>query len=667
MFSKEIIIKDPHGLHTRIAAMMVNKASELMNKYKVNLYVQKPPYKDPLGISMLALISLKVRQNESIIISCKDHETGKKAVIELCNYIENAININTLSMNQIDAFIEETKIANEQILENLPIGILVIDADCNITSINKYALSFLEGSYEDVIGKPITEFISSSELPKILRTGEKQYGLMHYINNKIAMVNRSPIYSGDKIIAAVAVYQDVSDLIGMKELNEKFKKILETSHDLICFVDEFGKISYVNPAYKNYFALESENIIGKELKELSPKGYRMKVLKSRNKVENVLHTKYGVDIVTSIEPIFIDGNFKGVISTSKPINEIKELLHKLEKSEEELEYYKDEFMRQNQLNSSFKDIIGSSSSLKDVLQICSKASLSTSTVLIRGESGTGKELIAKAIHYNSDRKSKPFIRVNCAAIPETLLESELFGYEKGAFTGANKSKPGKFALADGGTLFLDEIGDMPTSMQVKLLRALQEREIEALGGLAPQKIDVRVIAATNKDLETMLKEETFREDLYYRLNVITITLPPLRHRQEDISALTEHFISKFNVRLGKNIKGIDRKSLKLLQEYNWPGNVRELENIIERALNLCDGTIIIEKDLPSYINSIQEPSHELIRTVEGDLLPFEEYEKALIKIAMEKYKSYNKAGKMLGLTHRTISLKCKKYDINIKN
>ncbi|WP_040210127.1 sigma 54-interacting transcriptional regulator [Clostridium polynesiense] len=667
MFSKEVIIKDPHGLHTRIAAMIVNKASELISKYKVNLFIHKPPYKDPLGISMLALISLKVRQNESIIISCREGENGKDGVLELCSYIESHINSNTQSMKEIDAFIEETKIANEQILDNLPIGILVIDTDCNITSINKYALSFLEVKYEEVIGKPVLQFMSSSDLPEILKSGEKHYGLMHYINDKIAMVSRSPIYSGDKIIAAVAVYQDVSDLIGMKELNEKFRKLLETSHDLICFVDEYGDITYINSSYKTYFSLNYDDVVGKNLSDISPKGYRMKALKSKKKLENVLHTKYGVDIVTSVEPIFIDGNFKGVISTSKPINEIKEILSKLEKSEEELKYYKDEFIRHNQLNSSFRDIIGSSGTLKSVLSMCLKASQSTSTVLITGESGTGKELIAKAIHNNSDRKDKPFIKVNSAAIPESLLESELFGYEKGAFTGANKSKPGKFALAHGGTLFLDEIGDMPVSMQVKLLRALQEREIEALGGLKPQKIDVRVIAATNKDLEAMLREESFREDLYYRLNVLSINLPPLRRRQEDISALTEHFINKFNAKLGKSIKGIDIKSLKLLQDYSWPGNVRELENIIERALNLCEGETITEKDLPSYINSIHDHNEDLIKTVDGELLPFEEYEKAIIKAAMEKYKSYNRAGKALGLTHRTISLKCAKYNIQVNN
>lgn len=295
----------------------------------------------------------------------------------------------------------------------------------------------------------------------------------------------------------------------------------------------------------------------------------------------------------------------------------------------------------------------------------SKASETISTVLIRGESGTGKELIAKAIHSNSDRSNKPFVKVNCASIPENLLESELFGHEKGAFTGAIQSKPGKFAIADTGTIFLDEIGDMPVSMQVKLLRVLQEREIESVGGITSRKIDVRVIAATNRDLEKMIKDGSFREDLYYRLNVLSINPPPLRDRKEDIPDLVEHFINKLNKKLNKTILGIKQDALDLLIDYSWPGNIRELENIMERAINLCDGDYIDSSYMPSYLKPTKQKNFNLDIDLDN-ILPFEEYEKQIISAAMKKYKSFNKAGKALGLTHRTISLKCKKYNINIK-
>lgn len=667
MYSKEIFIKDSNGLHTRVSAMLVNKASLIKSKYKVNLYIQKKPYTDWLGISMLALLSLRVQANESILIGCRENnENGKQAIQELINYIEEYINEGSPLMNQIDAFIEESKIANDQILENVPIGVLVIDLDNNIISINEYALNLIGKNYDEVIGKNVNEMIPTSELPQVMEWKVRQFGQIQHVNNKITMANRSPIFTNNKVIGAVSVFQDVSELVGMKELNEKLNKILETSHDIICFVDEYGKISYVNPAYRKHFAGSSENV-GKSIFAISPDGYRAKAYKNREKIENVLHTKEGIDIITTIDPLFIDGEFKGIISTSKPVNEIKEILNQLRKSEEELNYYKEELIRHTTLKSSFKDIIGASRSLKDILYMCDKASNSTSTVLIRGESGTGKELIAKAIHNNSDRKDNAFVRVNCAAIPENLLESELFGYEKGAFTGAIKSKPGKFAIADKGTIFLDEIGDMPVSMQVKLLRVLQEREIESLGGLQPQKIDVRVIAATNKNLEEMIKDGTFREDLYYRLNVLSLSLPPLRKRKDDIGLLAEHFISKLNSKLGKNIKGMDNECLTLLQEYSWPGNIRELENIIERAMNLCDGDFITSNDLPSYLNKVSSSSKSLINLVGNEVLPFEEYEKQIIQLAMEKYKSFNKAGKALGLTHRTVSLKCKKYNISIEN
>lgn len=665
MFLKDVIVNIHNGLHTRIAAMVVNKASEIKGRYNVDLYISRKNSKSPMAISMLALVSLKIQENETITVSSKNSDPlSKIAVNELCDFISKDLVNNNSSMNKIDAIIEESTIANEQIIDNVPIGIIVIDSNCYITSVNNYALKLLDKTSREVMGKFVRDIIPNSDLPNIISSREKQFGKIQHINNHITMVNRSPIFLGEKIIGAIGVFQDVSEIVGMKELNEKFKKILASSHDLICFVDEYGKISYVNPAYEKNLKVHSNEVTGKDIFELSPKGLRVKVFQSKEKVENVVQHKNGIDIISTVEPIFIDDEFKGVISTSKTVDDIKDLLSKLEKSEEELNYYKEELIKHTRLNSSFEDIIGSSSSLRDALTICEKASKSTSTVLVRGESGTGKELIAKAIHNNSPRKNNPFVRVNCAAIPENLLESELFGYEKGAFTGALKSKPGKFSIANGGTIFLDEIGDMPISMQVKLLRVLQEREFESLGGLSPQKIDVRVIAATNRNLEEMIEDKSFREDLYYRLNVININLPPLRNRKEDIGLLVEHFIHKLNKKLNKTIIGVDKECLLLLQEYPWPGNIRELENIMERAMNLSDNSIITPKDLPSFLNNITTSlKGSLVNTQNGELLPFEEYEKEIIKLAMEKYKSYNKAGKALGLTHRTISLKCKKYNI----
>ncbi|PJI08918.1 MULTISPECIES: sigma 54-interacting transcriptional regulator [Clostridium] len=664
MFKNCITVNIKNGVHTRIAAMIVHKSSKLKEQYGINLYVRKMSSKDPIAISMLALLSLKIKENELIEISCfEDSSSGERAVIELSNYITKNLDDNIKSFSNIDAIIEENTIVNENVLENIPMGIIVVDINCNITSINDYGLNILDKKISTVIGVPILDIVPTSDMPEVMKTKEKKLGKTQHINKHIVISNCCPILSKNKVIGALCVFQDISELIGLKELNERFKKILETSHDLICFVAENRKISYINPSYESYFNIKSSDVLGKDLIDVSPDGYRMKVFKSKVPIENILYHKNNIDIICTVVPIFIGKTFKGVISISKETNEIINIAQRLEKSEEELNYYKTELKRHSKLNSSFDSIIGSSSSLKDVLITADKASNSTSTVLVRGESGTGKELIAKAIHNNSPRKDKPFVRVNCAAIPENLIESELFGYEKGAFTGAIKTKPGKFAIADTGTIFLDEIGDIPKSMQPKLLRVLQEKEFESVGGLVTQKVDVRIIAATNRNLEEMLKTGEFREDLYYRLNVISILLPPLRKRKEDINLLVEHFIKTISARLHKPIIKIEENCLACFINYNWPGNIRELENIIERAINMCDSGIITLKDLPFYITNIDSKNDVIKIDDESPILKLEDYEKRILTIAMKKYKSYNKVGKVLGITHRTVSLKCKKYNI----
>ncbi|MFN3921753.1 MAG: sigma-54 interaction domain-containing protein, partial [Caldimicrobium sp.] len=285
-------------------------------------------------------------------------------------------------------------------------------------------------------------------------------------------------------------------------------------------------------------------------------------------------------------------------------------------------------------------------------------------VLITGESGTGKEVIAKLIHQLSPRAEGPFIKINCAAIPETLLEAELFGYEKGAFTGATYSKPGLFELAEGGSLFLDEIAEMPTSLQAKLLRVLQDNTFRRLGGLKELKVNFRLITATNRDLNKMIQEGLFREDLFWRLNVINIHLPPLRERKEDILPLTQHFIEKFNQKYGKSIKGISQEALMALYSHNFPGNVRELENRIERGIILAEGEILTREEIGFTEDLLKkEPLLEALLT-----LPLEEaveaLEKKRIKEALEKAKGVKvKAAEMLGITERMLRYKMEKYKL----
>ncbi len=313
----------------------------------------------------------------------------------------------------------------------------------------------------------------------------------------------------------------------------------------------------------------------------------------------------------------------------------------------------------------FDEITGTSHAMEEVLNLAGRVAGSSATVLLLGESGTGKELIARVIHYHSPRADKPFIKVNCAALPETLLESELFGHEKGAFTGAAVRRIGRFEAADQGTLFLDEIGDVPPAVQVKLLRVLQEREFERLGGNQTVRVDVRIIAATNRNLEKAMREGTFREDLYYRLNVVTVAIPPLRERKEDIPALMEHFIAKYSTTNRKTISGVTAEARDLLMRYSYPGNVRELENIMERAVVLAKGGSISTADLPLHIRTTESDEklcvkkkgsslNETLGTVERGLI---------IEALKEAGGIQTRAAQKLGISERVLRYKLGKYKI----
>ena len=310
----------------------------------------------------------------------------------------------------------------------------------------------------------------------------------------------------------------------------------------------------------------------------------------------------------------------------------------------------------------FSHIIGNSGPMRQVYEQITQVAATNTTVLIRGESGTGKELIAHAIHYNSPRSGKPFIKVSCAALPDSLIESELFGFEKGAFTGADARKKGRFELADGGTLFLDEIGDVPLSTQVKLLRVLQERQFERLGGTESVKVNVRLIAATNKDLEKAIAAGAFREDLHYRLNVFTICVPPLRERKPDILLLADHFLEKYSIEHHKPIKRISTAAIDMLTAYHWPGNVRELENIVERSVLVSEGNVVHGHHLPPTLQTAEASGTVTKCSLEDAIAA---YERDLIQDALKTTRgNRSRAAKLLHSTERIISYKVRKYHID---
>jgi DNA-binding NtrC family response regulator len=346
---------------------------------------------------------------------------------------------------------------------------------------------------------------------------------------------------------------------------------------------------------------------------------------------------------------------------TKPVN-LDELLYRVEQVRERHRLLTEnrELREALQTHRRIDGVIGEGGRMLEVFSLVRRVASSEATVLIRGESGTGKELIAKAIHYGSPRASGPMIRVNCAALPETLLESELFGHEKGAFTGAFAARKGRFELADGGTLFLDEIGDLPLPLQAKLLRVLQEKEFERLGSSKPVRVNVRILAATHRDLEALLKAGQFREDLYYRLNVVTITLPALRERREDLPLLMDHFLRRFAEKNKKIIRGFTQEAREMLLRYDYPGNVRELENIIERAVVLTRDDVIGRADLPLTTHNVEGEENEqasLPAVVEG-------VERRMIREALARSGGIQtRAAELLGISERALRYKLNKYGL----
>lgn len=381
-------------------------------------------------------------------------------------------------------------------------------------------------------------------------------------------------------------------------------QILDSIQEGVQVVDNLGTIKYVNPTFLKILGLQEDERIGKNIFEVSPDGSLATVLKTGQPVTNLKNNPKGTDIqlVSSAVPIYIADNMIGAIAINQDVRDIISLTEQLRKSKLIVNSLSEKIGHLSSAQYTFEDFIGSSVATQNVVDMAKIAAQNDTTVLIQGETGTGKEIIANAIHNASLRAGKPFISVNCSAVPHDLLESEFFGHEKGSFTGAVKRKLGKFELANGGTLFLDEIGDMDLSLQAKILRAIQDKEIQRVGGEKTISLDVRIIAATNRDLKKMAKEGTFRQDLFYRLNVWNINIPPLRERKADLKELTDFLIKKVCRKLGRKTVTINSKAWEILFNYNWPGNVRELENVIERAILSSNNQLNIEADDLKFIS-----------------------------------------------------------------
>lgn len=461
------------------------------------------------------------------------------------------------------------------------------------------------------------------------------------------------------------------------KLNNKINfycTVLDNLYEAIIMIDKNSIIRYINPAYTRLLGIKREKLLHKPLKNIEPKANLLTVLKTgRPIIEQRAHIEtLDVEVIHTTVPLLDnEGNTAGALAAMRDITKVLQLTKRLETSEAFIKYLEKEVARNNKAktyNTIFPQIIGESESLKKSLNRVELVAPKEMTVLITGESGTGKELIAKAIHYNSPRRTMPLIKINCTTLPENLLESELFGYEKGAFTGAkNKGKPGKFEIANGGTIFLDEIGELTLNMQSKFLRVLQEREIERVGGNQVIKIDVRILTATNRDLQQMVAEKMFREDLFYRLNVIQIEVPPLRDRKKDIPLLAEHFLQKYTDR--KII--ISKEVYQIFRKYSWPGNIREIENVIQHILVMIEENIhiVLPRHLPQYIyqeraENIQEQrEYVTINRMASLKKMIKEVEKKAITEALHICETKTEAIELLGISRKSFYQKIKQYKI----
>ncbi|EGO64285.1 sigma 54-interacting transcriptional regulator [Acetonema longum] len=453
-------------------------------------------------------------------------------------------------------------------------------------------------------------------------------------------------------IPQVTVVTEIN-LMPYQERTEQIRAVMASVSDGIIAIDCQARITHYNPAAERIVRIPGEQVLGQPLISFFPPDMPLLEALHFGAVYNnreIVLKKTNSHYLASGRPILDQsGRIIGAVAILKDISDVRDLVYTVT----------------GQLTMSFHSLTYASESMQRLVATARTVAKGSSTVLIRGETGTGKELLAKAIHLESARTDQLFVPINCAAIPDTLLESELFGYEAGAFTGANKGgKQGLFEFAHGGTIFLDEIGELSTQLQAKLLRVLQDGHIRRIGGMREIPVDVRILAATNRNLEAMIAERKYREDLYYRLNVIPLVIPPLRDRKDDIPLLARMFLQRFAAKMQKNINTISETALYKLNHYYWPGNVRELENVMERCANMIRGSMVLAEHI-SFGSACTLPDPDNPKTLRGLSQTVEDAEREVLTAALRQYATSRQLGAALGLSHTAVLKKLQKYGLKL--
>jgi len=562
-------------------------------------------------------------------------------------------------------------------------GIVAIDRDGLIRYFNKTAERIFNISASDALHNYILDILPNTggKLLECIRDKKSFVGEILKGQEVSFMANINPIYSDDSILGAVSVFQEISEvekitkeLDFFKNMKSSLDAIIDSSFDGLWICDKEGTVIRINRASEKINHIKAEDVIGKNMKdlitaELFDKSVTIEVLKNRTPITMIQQVKGGRKILITGNPIFNEkGEITFVLTNERDVTELDNLRRQLQEAHALAGGYHSRLSEFAINKIDLTDFIFRSEGMSRVIEAGLRVAMVDSTVLLLGKSGVGKGAVAKFIHKHSQRKDGPFFRVDCSAIPPSLMESELFGYEKGAFTGAkSEGKQGIFELANNGTLFLDEIGEVPIEFQSKLLRFLEDHELLRVGGTQAKRIDVRIIAATNKNIEKMVFSKMFRKDLYYRINVVPIHIPPLRERREDIIPLIFYYTERFN-KAYKKKKNFSPASIDALSEYDYPGNVREVANIIERVIVMSDNERIEITDLPKFIS--RDVSTSMTNMFLTANTPFkdavEKFEMLLIKQTIDKYGSQRRAARVLKVDQGTISRKVKKYRIAFK-
>ncbi|MCG8403196.1 MAG: sigma 54-interacting transcriptional regulator [Firmicutes bacterium] len=555
-------------------------------------------------------------------------------------------------------------------------GLIATDAAGRITMMNEAAGALLGTGYRMAAGRLIKEVIPDSRLTDILWTDRADRVERLSVHRRRLAVSRTPVYEGARQTGSIFILQDISacevmrrQVKKLKEDKDELEAIFDASFDEIFVIDGQGVARKINRAGESYYGVKTDELIGRNVLELEKRGFfspsvtRM-IFEKKERVTISQQTRGGKELIVTGNPVFDEhGNIVRIVINSRDVSELTELRRRLRETQRLAEAYRRQVMELESNKSARRELVARSEDMIRLLEMVDRIAGVDSTVLITGESGVGKGIVANRIHKLSRRGRGPFVSINCGAIPENLLESELFGYVPGAFTGARKAgKKGLIQMGEGGTVFLDEVAELPLNLQVKLLHVIQQKSVTSVGSTAPQGVDVRFIAATNRDIKQMVRKGDFRVDLYYRLNVIPLEISPLRRRREDVLPLAEYCLDFINKKYGMS-KKLAPETSDMLLRYTWPGNVRELENIIERVAVTADTVEIKPAHLPDYV--LDQMSKQNNKIYIPDLCPLEdavgEVERQLLEKAYARYGNTYQMAEALGINQSTVVRKMKKH------